>query len=607
MPQNEDMKFYKLIIAVLFMQTNVFAQIFEKLTDSGNAIVAAPGAPAGSYSGCAWIDYDNDGWSDLFWSGGGLFHNDSGTGFSKITTSGLFTASGIGTSWSDYDNDGFIDCAIANGFGVGSAVYHNNGDGSFTKLSSAPFDMALQLRAWSCAWADIDQDAFTDLILVAPFGFAGITDKNKFLLNKGDGSFSLLDTMAFTQVTAPYTVGTWSDYDMDGDADLFIGSGPANGTVAPDYLYKNQLTETGTAAYFTKMTTGILATDSVDGQVWNWIDYDNDGDADAYLTNYVGTSGGSGMVNNLYRQNSDGSFTKQLPDEAGPIVSDAAASLASVWEDFDNDGDLDCLVTNDAGHCEFYYNNSDGSFTKDDSEYFVTHSGYYYGAAAADYDKDGDLDVFISAVGDGKGLFQNSSSANGNHWVNFNVTGNSADGNNASALGTKIKTRAMINGNNIWQYREISAQNSFGSMNSLNVEFGLGDADKIDSLIIIWPSGDHDTCSNIPADAFYDLKENECYIPAFISPHIIPQFSMQLSPNPAADLLTISVNSVKSDKCTILFSDIQGNIMQKIYDGIVPAGNASWQINLKGVAEGMYSISISNGLNSEVKKFSVIH
>src|SRR4030095_12048931 len=126
-------------------------------------------------------------------------------------------------------------------------LWTNNGNGTFSRNLSGPLADSLALRAWNCAWGDYNNDGFPDIVLVAPFGFVGITDNNKFLLNKGDGTFERLDTSVVCTAPAPYTIGSWSDYDNDGDIDLFIGSGPVNGTVQPDYLFKNHLAESGLA------------------------------------------------------------------------------------------------------------------------------------------------------------------------------------------------------------------------------------------------------------------------------------------------------------------------------------------------------------------------
>jgi hypothetical protein len=198
--------------------------------------------PAGS-------DYDNDGKLDLYVVRKGLYHNEGEGIFTKKTATGLNTTAGLGNSWADYNNDGFIDCFISGGNSRGSSLFFNNGNGTFTRNLNGPLADSLELRAWNCAWGDYNNDGFTDIVLAAPFGFVAIDDNNKLLLNHGDGTFERVDTSIVCSEPAPYTIASWSDYDDDGDVDLFIGSGPVNGTLEPDFLYKNHLKESG-VAYF---------------------------------------------------------------------------------------------------------------------------------------------------------------------------------------------------------------------------------------------------------------------------------------------------------------------------------------------------------------------
>ncbi|MBC8045548.1 MAG: ASPIC/UnbV domain-containing protein, partial [Fimbriimonadaceae bacterium] len=284
--------------------------------------------------------------------------------------------------------------------------------------------------------------------------------------------------------------------------------------------------------------------------------------------------------------------------------------LASVWEDFDNDGDLDCIVTNDGTNCEFYYSNNDGTFTKDATETFVLTNGNYYGASAGDYDRDGDVDLFISAVGSAKGLFENIASANGNNWVNFNVKGIGGElvyGTNRSALGVKIKLKAHINGNDVWQFREISAQNSFGSMNSLNTEFGLGDADIIDSLITIWPTGNKDTCTNIAVNNFYDINEIEC--PQLVEVAIennTSKFNFEIAPNPATVYLNINITNTEINSYTIEITDISGKRIETLFFDHLQQGDTTIQYNTEDLAAGFYICKLSSGGNYKSVNFEVI-
>lgn len=493
-------------ILALVLPVHLAAQQFTRITDTSNPIVGETQFGPGAYAGGSWIDYDSDEDLDLFINNDLLYRNEGGGTFVKVTNSGIGSANnntgiGHGASWADVNNDGFIDCFIA---AATSALYLNNGDGTFTHVDSGDIGNGFANRGWSSAWADVDENGFVDLLITHPAGFipGGPPTVNHFFFNQDGSNFIKVaqDSSDVTTGFDPYTVGTFSDFDQDGDQDLFIGSGPASGTPAPDNLYKNLLVETGTAT-LEKITSGIIATDPVDGQVWNWIDYDNDGDLDGFLTNYSAT------VNNLYR-NDGGTYVKMTSADVGSIVSDAGAALANNWADFDNDGDLDVFVTNDGGTPAFYYvNNGDGTFTRDTQNVIVSLNAGQSGASTGDYDRDGDLDLFVYSITPaGRGLYRNESEGNGNGWINIRHEGVVS---NQSAIGTRVRARAIIGGNAVWQIREVSAQNSFNAQNSLNVHFGLGDAASIDSLEITWPSDSVDVYENVTINQFYVATENQ--------------------------------------------------------------------------------------------------
>nr|MBP6673579.1 VCBS repeat-containing protein [Bacteroidota bacterium] len=267
---------------------------------------------------------------------------------------------------------------------------------------------------------------------------------------------------------------------------------------AKDYLFKNVLKETG-APTLQRMTEGIIASEGVDGQVWNWIDYDNDGDLDAYLTNFSAVS-----ENNLYR-NDQGVYKKMTPSDVGPIVLFNNFSLANIWADFDNDGDLDCFITRDESRkCFYYINNGNGTFSTVDSVPMVKKNGPHIGASAGDYDNDGDMDLFVVSGTSLNELYRNEQSSV-NNWFKVQVHGFPL---NRSAVGAKVKVKAVINGKPFWQIREISAQNSFNGHNSPIAHFGLGDAAVIDSLVVEWLSGSRSVMTNVASKQSLVITEN---------------------------------------------------------------------------------------------------
>ena len=460
------------------------AQTFTKITDASNPIVSTPMET--NYSGAAWIDYNNDGDLDLYVTKNLLFKGDGTGGFELINTSIGTNLGGQsnGPTWGDYDNDGDLDCFVA---GKPSRLYRNDGNDIFTPYLKGDIGIDADTRGWAASWADVNNDGYIDLFVTHPAGFVGAGPTPcHFYINNTDGTFTENFDNEFSQDLAAYTIATWYDYDFDGDVDLFIGCGPVNGTPETDRLYKNMFTETGTAS-FERIDTSLIATDLQDGQVWNFIDYDNDGDLDACLTNY-------GAANDRFYRNDNGTYVSLNND-----LTISGQHLSNAWGDFDNDGDLDVVVTYESGN--LYFRNDSGTLVSDTTAF--TLSGATRASAIGDYDNDGKLDIFFSGTGDAAGLFRNITQ-NENKWVKLNLTGTAS---NHSALGAKVKLKTTINDNQVWQYREVNAQNGFNSENSLIVHFGLGDATAIDSVIIIWPSGTTDILTNLSVNQLYNVTE----------------------------------------------------------------------------------------------------
>ena len=545
-------------------------QPFTKITDPDNPIAADPGS-TNSYAGASWIDFNGDGLLDLFVNRQStLYKNIGGGNFERVLEAISGQGNTYGNTWADIDNDGDVDCFVSGGSVRGSFLYRNDGNDTFTKITEGAIGDSITNSGWGSAWGDYDNDGYVDLVIAAPYNFAGILHENRFFRNNGDGSFTRVDTSVVEEGLEPFTVPTWSDYNQDGDLDLFIGSGPATGQLAPDFLYENLLVDTG-IAYFERITTDPIATDLVDGQVWNWIDYDNDGDLDAFLTNY-----NAGVDNNLYRNNG-GVYQRMTEGEVGTIVSDNSLSLTNLWADFDNDGDLDCFVTNDSTPRDWYYvNNGDGTFTRIDSLAITENFGAHYGATAGDYDNDGDLDLYVSGTTASKGLYRNDLPA-GNHWVKIRCTGiGGTTGSNYSALGTMVRAKATINGTPTWQMREVSAQNSFNSQNALDVHFGLGDATVIDSLVIRWPGGIVEYLTDVPTDQSYTATEGSGIVTGVreITSTVPERAGLdQNYPNPFNPSTAISFRITQRGPVRLTVFDLLGREQAVLVDEIMEPGS----------------------------------
>lgn len=559
-----------------------FGQSFTRIIDSSNAVVSD--SFPGGYPGAAWIDYNSDGLLDLFVNNDYLYKNEGNGNFSKnltfkgntqpITPPNTISS---GSSWADYDNDGDLDMFSASSK---SWLFRNEGDESFTRITKGIIADSVANRGWGCAWADYDNDGNIDLLIVHPANFVpGTPLPNLLFHNDGppDYTFTKITDFHFTTQLAPYTVATWSDYDLDGDVDLFIGSGPATGTPARDYLYKNMLIENGSVS-FERINDSPLGTDLQDGQVWNWIDFDNDGDLDAFLTNY-------GAAPNRFYRNDNGTFISVTTGmELGSM-----ACLANSWGDFDNDGYLDVVITSETKNY-FFHNNGDGTFSSVTNAVSINGNGR--GVTIGDYDNDGDLDIFIIGNPAGRGLFRNDNQ-NGNNWIFLKLTGTQS---NKAAIGARIRLKANINGNSIWQMREVAAQNGFNSQNSLDVHFGLGNASKIDSIIIYWPSGIQQILTNEDLNNSLEIIETGSADINYNEINNLNNFKLEQNyPNPFNPATKIKYFVPHNSYVTLKVYNLIGELKKILVQDYKNIGEHLIEFNANGLNSGIYFYVLSAG------------
>lgn len=465
----------KLLVLFLSVSTmNVAAQTFTRVT-SGPLV-----SDLGGFLGASWGDYDGDGYVDLFVANNQrqnlLFHNDGNGTFTKVTAGEMLTDRAVSYSatWGDYDNDGHLDLFVANR-GGGNFLYRNNGV-YFTRIKDGPIATD-NLGSISASWGDYDNDGDLDLFV------ANVAAHNLLYQNNGNGTFTKITSGPIvTDRIVDSVVGLWGDYDNDGDLDLYV----VNGWFA---LYQNFLYRNEGQGNFTKITTGRIVTDVEGSTGGSWGDYDNDGYLDLYVCNSVNDA-----ANSLYHNNGNGTFTKIT---AGEMVTDLGHSTGSSWVDYDNDGDLDLFVVNVFGaKNKLYRNNGDGSFTPVTSGAIVVDANFSFGCGWADYDNDGDQDVYVTNGGISQTWrnFSYRNDGNQNQWLSIQCQGTTS---NLSAIGAVVRVKAIIASEAVWQKRQISGQTGFLGQNCLSASFGLGDAATIDSLVIEWPSGRKQVQTNI--------------------------------------------------------------------------------------------------------------
>jgi hypothetical protein len=484
------------LVAALLQPPVAGAQTFTPVNSPG---IAASIAFA---LGATWVDFDEDGDLDLYVVTGFdpnlnnlLYRNDAGS-FTAVTGVPLVAdnADTPCSAWADYDNDGHVDAFVAN-LGAGNGMlYRGTGGGALVPVAGA---LPAVLKGSGCAFGDYDNDGRVDLVVASIFGQLGMNTPSRLFHNDGGGVFSEVLSGPIATTTDSHHHPTWSDFDGDGDLDLFFATGPV-GSLDTDRMYRNLRVETGTAT-FQPITTGLIATDRRDSQTLQWIDYDNDGDFDLFAVNYTT------VPCQLYRNDGGGAWTKIT---TGRLVTDTGHAHGAAWGDFDNDGDLDVYVATDVSESNRYYrNDGGGAFTRVLSGAFVTEARSNYGASAGDYDADGDLDLFVpTARHEGPGVLYRNDTANGNHWLELRLQGVRS---NASAVGARVRARATIAGAARWQLREVRAGTSYGGHDALDVHIGLGDAALVDSLVIEWPSGLREVRTQVAADRRMTIVEDE--------------------------------------------------------------------------------------------------
>ncbi len=287
----------------------------------------------------AWGDYDNDGKLDLFVSvsfneNNMLFHNEGNGNFTKITTGIVVNDGGESraAAWADYDRDGWLDLFVCNQNNQNNFLYHNNGNGTFTKVTSGSI---VNDGGWSrgCSWGDYDNDGWPDLFVVNYQG------QNDFMYhNNQNGTFTRVYNGPHIADGLWGSGCSWGDYDRDGRLDLFVTN--ANQGCS---LFHND--GGGNFSLFPSAPSN----DGGYGFCASWCDYDNDGWLDLVVCNL-------GSYNFLYK-NINGTFFTKITNEI--VVYDLGNSIGNSWGDYNNDGKMDLFISNTySGSKNFLYKNN---------------------------------------------------------------------------------------------------------------------------------------------------------------------------------------------------------------------------------------------------------
>ena len=429
----------------------------------------------------AWGDYNNDGYEDILFDGKRLFKNTGKSTFVEVTEEvGIAKNLTTGGVWADFNRDGWLDFFAASSSSSKEDKLMKNIEGKkFLDITDAT-PVADTLQTEGAAWGDINGDLLPDLYLANYQRWQVLEDEPDFLfLNLGNGKFK--DVTREMNIIPPFGQNqagrgvNWGDYNNDGFLDIFV----SNYRLDKNFLWQNKAGDDFQNVAFSKGVEGNY----VDG--WfghtigsDWGDFDNDGDLDLLTANlahprYIEFSDKTMLYENIKA----GKIFSDIRVRAG-ITYDECHSDPT-WFDANGDGYLDLYITSIYSDRRSYLYQNNGDKTFADITY-LSNTGVTngWGAAASDFDNDGDLDLLVCS-GEGIHLFKNETKIN--HWLKVKVV----DINNFTS---PIGSRVYANQKDISQMREISGGKGTTNQNSMTQYFAFPDYGKV-KLKIIFPDG----------------------------------------------------------------------------------------------------------------------
>ncbi|PYU40028.1 MAG: CRTAC1 family protein [Acidobacteria bacterium] len=495
--------------------------------------------------GVALLDYDNDGYLDIFFTNGAsipslnksnpafsnrLYHNNHDGTFTEVTGRAGVTGEGysMGAAAVDYDNDGWTDLYVT---GVNrNILYHNNRDGTFTDVTEKAGVTGIfggkKLWSVSAAWIDYDNDGLLDLFVTNYLEWSpensrvcGLLGKrlscppsldkgepNILYHNNGDGTFT--DVSAASGIAECIGKGMGvaiADYDGDGWTDIFVANDNER-----NFLFKNRrgqgFDEVGVESFVAYTDDGVpVSSMGVDFRDWS-----NSGRPGLFVT----ALGGETFP--LFRNEDRKIFTMATYESGIGFASFKMSGWGAGIYDFDNDGYKDLFSANshvsenaDVNPQQQYrqpnsvfQNLRNATFQDVSAEAgpAVRLRAAHRGAAFGDLDNDGKVDVVISAIGSPAELLYNTSTG-GNHWIAIETVGTKS---NRDGIGTRIK---LTGESGLVQYNEVTTAGSYASSSDKRAHFGLGRDSLVKEIELRWPSGTLQVLRNVKADQILKVTE----------------------------------------------------------------------------------------------------
>ena len=480
--------------------------------------------------GAAFLDYNKDGYMDIYmcsgmWiegfskskkpktsSGNRLYKNQQDGTFIDVTKKAgvdqpLYS---MGITVGDFNNDGYPDIYLSN-YGS-NTLYKNNGNGRFTDVTKKAMVGGGKKCSVGAVWMDYDNDGLLDLYVgnylnydpdyeyyYAPDGFPGplAYDSQADVLyhNKGNGTFEdVTKKMGIIDIDGRAMGVGAADYDNDGFVDIYVAN---DHTV--NFLWHNNKGESFSNKGTMSGTGFSQAGEATVSMSVDFADYNGDELLDLFVSDDNYCSLYENLGNGLFKDNS---YASGISVASGQFVGWSSSFL-----DYDNDGDADIFKTN--GELKHLYGQEDQLFENIEKGKFkdisVERGGYFReenvgrGACLADYDNDGDIDIYIMNL-NSPGIFLRNNQGNQNNWLILNLVGQKS---NKDGIGSRIK---LVAGGKV-QTAQKKSTTGYLSQNDSRIHFGLLKNELVDSIEIIWPSGEIQILENIKSNQILTIEE----------------------------------------------------------------------------------------------------
>ncbi|MBI1286668.1 MAG: T9SS type A sorting domain-containing protein [Flavobacteriales bacterium] len=598
------MKKLILVLTALQVGSNVNSQVLTEVSQSVGIYhhaVLCDNDMSGQ-GGAAWFDYNNDGWYDLYLTGGSgadaLYRNNGDGTFSDQTSASgisvVASANTDGVTTGDFNRDGWNDIFVTTFRTHPNYLFMNNGDGTFAHVIewAGKEDTA---NSFSSTFGDLNMDGWLDLFVCNWSRYMNMTlvnglatvdsEANFYYENNADGTFTSKASLVGIDDTSGCGLGVIvTDFDNDHDPDLFVSNdfGFFVGK-SPNRMFRND----GPSVPFVEVSHSLGLDMEMNGMGVARTDVNADGVFDYYTTNIRDDKF---MVSSLSGYE-DELVNVGLHNDSVWLQDMSMRHWKVGWGvgflDIDNDMDEDVMIANGSLSYDYphpaldsnklYINDGFGNFTDVSFETGVADTYVSRALAYCDYDKDGDLDVFVgitdSIGGTSKSFLYRNDSPQQN-WLQVKAVGVQ---NNTNGIGTKVII--YVNGQSYM--REIGGESSFSSQHWQVAHFGLAQNTMVDSVDVIWYGGGLDRYRNVTANQMLEVVEGQGMVTGLSSSG---EANIDIYPNPCSNNLTVAGGT----NAFISMFDSRGQLVEMK----ITQNAGSTTLDVSGLSAGNYFLKV---------------